>query len=204
MKKEENGDEVKPPRKRGRKRKPKDAGDTESDGENGVASQNPVKRRKRRKKREIELDADGKPIKKKRGRKPKKKEPKPAKPDTRHKLRKIIENLDEKTVKAEEAEKRRRERLAEIEREEQAKADKDSEEGKEQLVLQHEPRVFVDAKIAKRLKSHQYEGVKFMYANMVEQVHKSNEGAGEGCILAHCMGLGKTIQTLSFLQAPRG
>ena len=40
-----------------------------------------------------------------------------------------------------------------------------------------------------------------MYANMVETVQKSNESAGEGCILAHCMGLGKTIQTLSFLQA---
>ena len=59
---------------------------------------------------EDELDEDCNPIKKKRGRKPKMKEPKPAKPDTRHKLRKIIENLDEKTVKAEKAAKRRRER----------------------------------------------------------------------------------------------
>ena len=40
-----------------------------------------------------------------------------------------------------------------------------------------------------------------MYANMVESVQKSLEATGEGCILAHCMGLGKTIQTLSFLQA---
>ena len=183
-------------KKRGRKRKPKENENSESENE----SEQPKKRRKRRKKKEVELDEEGNPIKKKRGRKPKKKEPKPEKPDTRHKLRKIIENLDEKTVKAEEAEKKRRERLEEIAKEEKLKAEKDTE-GKDQLVLQHEPRVFVDAKIAKRLKPHQHEGIKFMYANMVETVQKSNESAGEGCILAHCMGLGKTIQTLSFLQA---
>ena len=40
-----------------------------------------------------------------------------------------------------------------------------------------------------------------MYANMVETVQKSKESEGEGCILAHCMGLGKTIQTLAIVQA---
>ena len=40
-----------------------------------------------------------------------------------------------------------------------------------------------------------------MYANLVETVDHSKKQAGQGCILAHCMGLGKTIQTLSFVQA---
>ena len=40
-----------------------------------------------------------------------------------------------------------------------------------------------------------------MYANLVETVEHSKSSAGQGCILAHCMGLGKTIQTLAFIQA---
>lgn len=110
----------------------------------------------------IELDEHGQPIKKRRGRKPKPKVEKEKidEPETRHKLRKIIEaeQLDEKTIKAEQDEKERRERLQQIQNEEDKKAEKDSI--KDQLVLQHEPRVFVDARIAKRLKPHQNEGIK--------------------------------------------
>ena len=111
----------------------------------------------------VELDENGQPVKKKRGRKPKpktEKEKKEPEPETRHKLRKIIEaeQLDERTIKAEQDEKERRERLEKIEKKEEEQAEKDSI--KDQLVLQHDPRVFVDARIAKRLKPHQNEGIK--------------------------------------------
>ena len=86
--------------------------------------------------------------------------------------------MDEKTVKAEQDEKERRERLEEIEKQEKLKAEKDG--NKDELVLQHEPRVNVHSKIARRLKPHQLEGIKFMYANMVETVAKSTESSGEG------------------------
>ena len=113
-----------------------------------------------------------------------------------------MNSLAEETVKAEQDEKDRRQRLIEIEKEEEAKLKDDSLKNEsDDLILQHKPRVCVDGRIARRLKEHQNGGVKFMYANMVERVDRANSSEGQGCILAHCMGLGKTIQTLSFLQA---
>jgi len=198
-------------KKRGRKRKAVDEevanSDSDSDGEPRDASPRKKRGRKKKTKKPVELDENGQPIKKKRGRKPKPKVEKPPKeeePDTRHKLRKIIEvnSLAEETVKAEQEEKDRRQRLIEIEKEEEAKLkDESLKKESDDLILQHEPRVRVDGRIARRLKEHQNGGVKFMYANMIERVDRANSSEGQGCILAHCMGLGKTIQTLSFLQA---
>ncbi|CAM9179268.1 unnamed protein product [Chrysoparadoxa australica] len=55
-----------------------------------------------------------------------------------------------------------------------------------------------------RLKPHQTEGVKFLYDNIVITADDLNGGsdenaAGSGAILAHCMGLGKTLQVLTLV-----
>ena len=58
----------------------------------------------------------------------------------------------------------------------------------------------VDDKIASKLKKHQTEGIKFIFESCyesVEQIEKGNRG--DGCILAHCMGLGKTFQIVSLV-----
>lgn len=57
-----------------------------------------------------------------------------------------------------------------------------------------EPAIEVDGTIVSKLKPHQVDGIKFMYTTCfesIEMIKKKKEGE---YILAHCMGLGKTLQ----------
>lgn len=61
--------------------------------------------------------------------------------------------------------------------------------------------VEVDKKIVSVLKPHQVDGIKFIYNCTIETVHRLNNNDHQsGCILAHSMGLGKTLQVVAFLQ----
>ncbi|CAG9860347.1 unnamed protein product [Phyllotreta striolata] len=57
--------------------------------------------------------------------------------------------------------------------------------------------VQVNEVLTKKLKPHQREGIKFMWDVCYESLETLKENSGSGCILAHCMGLGKTFQVLS-------
>ncbi|XP_066155921.1 helicase ARIP4 [Euwallacea fornicatus] len=61
-----------------------------------------------------------------------------------------------------------------------------------------EPDVFVAPQIARIIKPHQIGGVRFLYDNIVESITRFDSSAGFGCILAHSMGLGKTLQIVTF------
>ncbi|KAI1102981.1 hypothetical protein F4804DRAFT_353275 [Jackrogersella minutella] len=59
----------------------------------------------------------------------------------------------------------------------------------------HHGFIYVHPEIARRIKEHQVGGVRFMWNQIVDSVTK------QGCLLAHTMGLGKTMQIITLLVA---
>lgn len=61
-----------------------------------------------------------------------------------------------------------------------------------------EPDIFLAPQIARVIKPHQIGGVRFLFDNIIESVERFSTSTGFGCILAHSMGLGKTLQLCCF------
>ncbi|XP_072040864.1 LOW QUALITY PROTEIN: uncharacterized protein [Amphiura filiformis] len=124
----------------------------------------------------------------------------------RKEIRRVLKKskLLKTTLEAEVAEKERRDRIKKRRKElfgddyEPEKAIKLKE-----LVLEYgknkkDKLVEVDEEIVKYLKPHQVEGVQFLWDSTFESMAKKDEQGG-GAILAHCMGLGKTLQIITYL-----
>jgi len=125
----------------------------------------------------------------------------------RHEIRKIMneKNLTEETKEAAAEEKARRQRIEErhqLYTKHFPLPSNDAGKVSNQLVLDFNPKnmdvlVEVNKKIVKKLKPHQVKGVKFMWDACFESIEQIKAGNQGGAILAHCMGLGKTLQTIS-------
>ena len=72
------------------------------------------------------------------------------------------------------------------------------------LLINHDrpegdPDVFVSEHLTDVLKPHQLGGIRFLYDNIIENVRDYKNSPGFGCVLAHSMGLGKTLQIIEFV-----
>lgn len=126
----------------------------------------------------------------------------------RKNIRKLMraDKLDVSTKEAGKIERERKQRIEERQKMYNQIYDERPEEAKEvsKLVLDFneetkKPLLQVDKKLARKLKPHQANGVKFMWDACFESLERCEKDIGSGCILAHCMGLGKTLQVVTLV-----
>lgn len=122
---------------------------------------------------------------------------------SRRNIRKLLEedSLDSATVEAAKEEEARLARLKEHEAQLVKAVNVNVNKSKFVMdVAEDGAEICIDAGLQPWLKPHQVDGVKFMYQATIGNWRDVKRHSGAGCILAHCMGLGKSLQVHSCYQ----
>ncbi|XP_072754858.1 uncharacterized protein [Anoplolepis gracilipes] len=179
-----------------KRRKRGESGSSETDS--SLAEKKPKPKRKRIKKVASDSDSSNAEIKNSQDSTPGK--------SGRKNIRKVLKDkqVAEDTKLAAKEEEERLKRIAERQAlyNEMYEMRLAGEEKVEKLVLDFDPKtkkelVSVHEDLVKRLKPHQAQGIKFMWDACFESLERVKTTSGSGCIIAHCMGLGKTLQVIA-------
>lgn len=120
----------------------------------------------------------------------------------RKRQRKIIENVEARKLReADQMRLQEQEGRRQILRKKLAQSGSSLNADRAKIIIneskfEDEGFIFVHDHIGSRIKNHQIDGVRFMWSQIV-----SKDGASQGCLLAHTMGLGKTMQVITLLVA---
>ncbi|XP_011860060.1 PREDICTED: transcriptional regulator ATRX [Vollenhovia emeryi] len=180
-----------------RKRRKRD-GSNYSDSDSSLAEKKSKPKRKRIKKMASDSDSSIEEIKNSQGSTPGK--------SGRKNIRKVLKDkqVAEDTKLAAKEEEERLKRIAERQAvyNEMYEIRLAGEEKVEKLVLDFNTEtkkelVAVPEELVKCLKPHQAQGIKFMWDACFESLERVKSTSGSGCIIAHCMGLGKTLQVIA-------
>ncbi|XP_077277366.1 uncharacterized protein LOC143905688 [Temnothorax americanus] len=181
------------------RRKRRKRGDSNSsDTDSSLTEKKSKPKRKRIKKMASDSDSSNAEIKNSQGSTPGK--------SHRKNIRKVLKNkqVAEDTKLAAKEEEERLKRIAERQAlyNEMYEMRLAGEEKVDKLVLDFDTEtkkelVTVHEELVKRLKPHQAQGIKFMWDACFESLERVKTTSGSGCIIAHCMGLGKTLQVIA-------
>ncbi|XP_029169875.1 transcriptional regulator ATRX isoform X2 [Nylanderia fulva] len=180
------------------KRKRRKRGESASSDTDSSLAEKPKPKRKRIKKVASDSDSSSAEMKNSQGSSPNK--------SGRKNIRKVLKDkqVAEDTKLAAKEEEERLKRIAERQAlyNEMYEMRLAGEEKVEKLVLDFDLEkkkelVSVHEELVKRLKPHQAQGIKFMWDACFESLERVKNTSGSGCIIAHCMGLGKTLQVIA-------
>jgi len=129
----------------------------------------------------------------------------------RKRIRKIKEKQTDKEIEAQKREEERKKRLEDRKSQKSETSSESSDplvepDNRSSVCLNPDgdgQKIYASDSVGSKLQEHQLEGIRFMFDNVVETVERARDPKNEGfgCILAHFMGLGKTLQCITLIEA---
>lgn len=113
----------------------------------------------------------------------------------------IVQDLNAKSLRERETRRGQEQELRRAKLRETLAASASMSQDRTRLIIneskeENQSLIYVNQEIGGRIKDHQIQGVRFLWNQIIQ-----DKGIRQGCLLAHTMGLGKTMQVITFLVA---